>query len=68
MYQQVLEYLFESNVKVKILKFLFRNSPGYFTIDEFKRHTQESPKKIKNELENLEKVGLIKSKIIKIQK
>lgn len=53
------EKLFGSLVRVKLLKFLFRNYPGNFKVHELSRKIQESPEKTKKELEFLSKIGLI---------
>ncbi|MFH1769349.1 MAG: hypothetical protein ABH833_01635 [Parcubacteria group bacterium] len=60
MSKQVLETLFESRVRVKLLKFLFRNMGGSFNSAEVARHTQEPASAVRRELGKFKEIGLIK--------
>ena len=55
----ILDSLFNSKARVKILKFLFRNNPAFFGPRELSNMIQESPKTIKKELKVLETIGLL---------
>ena len=55
-----LDNLFGSKTRVKVLKFLFRNYPNPFTLNELSQRTQESFELIKREIDILESIGLIK--------
>jgi predicted transcriptional regulator with HTH domain len=57
---QILETLFGSRIRIKILKFLFRNYPINFSIKELSRRVQEPIEEVNKELKSLDKVGLIK--------
>ena len=60
MSKDTLDNLFGSRIRVKILKFLFRNYPGDFTICELEKRIQESYRSIKKEIDELKKIHLIK--------
>lgn len=60
MSKDILDNLFGSRIRVKILKFLFRNYPGDFFVGELSRRTQETSQVVKRELESLYKICLIK--------
>jgi len=62
MSKHTLEILFESKPKLKILKFLFRNSASSFNIRELSAHVQEGPLLVKKEVSKLIEIGLIKIK------
>ena len=62
MSKHILEILFDSKTKLKILKFLFRNSASSFNIKELSTHIQEKPITVKKELDKLAEIGLIKIK------
>ena len=55
----VLENLFKSKIRVKVLKFLFRNYPANVGIRDLAKRIQESVEVTKHELKDLEKMGLI---------
>lgn len=55
----VLEGLFNSRVRVKVLKFLFRNYPANIGAYDLAKRVQEPIELIKRELGDLEKIGLI---------
>ena len=56
----ILDNLFNSRIRVKVLKFLFRNYPVDFGCRELAGRIQEPSWAIKKEIKNLEKIGLIK--------
>ena len=58
----ILETLFDSNLRVKILKFLFRNAATSFSLKELAEHVQEKPRAVKKEVANLSEIGLIRVK------
>jgi len=62
MSKNILDNLFGSRVKVKILKYAFRNYPGDFNIQELSRRVQESSNVVKKEVQSLLQMGLIKIK------
>ena len=55
----VLEGLFNSKVRVKVLKFLFRNYPANIGVYDLSKRVQEPIELIKRELMDLENIGLI---------
>ncbi len=68
MSKDILDNLFGSRVRVKILKFLFRNHPVEFTIGELAGKIQESYSVTKHEIESLSKLRLIKkTKTVKVK-
>jgi len=62
MSKNILDNLFNSKARVKILKFLFRNYPNDFTINELAKHIQESYQVARQEVAVLREIGLIKKK------
>lgn len=58
----ILDNLFGSRTRIKILKFTFRNYPADFTISELSRMIQEPSRQVKKEIANLMDIGLIKTK------
>lgn len=60
MSSNTLDKLFSSRVRVKVLKFLFRNYPGEFLVSELIKRIQESPEETKKELKSLSEIGLLK--------
>ncbi len=59
MSKNILDNLFGSKPRVKLLKFLFRNYPNGFTIGEIARRTQESPTTIRQELNLFKELRLV---------
>ncbi len=57
---QILEHLFSSRVRVRTLKFLFRNYPVNFGLKELAKRVQETPEEVRKEIKILDKIGLIK--------
>lgn len=68
MAKQILEGLFESKSRVRVLRFLFRNFPGLFTISTIAKHTQVSRNEVRKELDNLAQIGLVRTKNLRIKK
>lgn len=66
MTKQILEGLFESRVRVRILRFLFRNFPGYFSLNAITSHVQASRGEVRRELKRLAEINLIKLKLKRI--
>lgn len=57
----ILENLFNSKLRVKVLKFLFRNYPVDIEAKDLAQRTQEKPELIRKELGKFVKIGLIKA-------
>lgn len=62
MSKDTLDNLFGSKVRVKILKFLFRNYPASIDIQTLAQRTQESPRVVRQEVEVLRSIKLLKKK------
>lgn len=62
MSKDILDNLFGSKIRVKVLKFLFRNYPADFTVKDLARRIQESNGATKKEIEALGKLRLIRKK------
>ena len=62
MSKYLLDNLFGSKARVKILKFLFRNYPADFNLSEVSKRAQESIKDVKKEIKLLIDLGLVKRK------
>ena len=60
---QILEKLFESPAKVRVLRLFLRNPDFMFTVPDLTRSTQLKTSQAKRELKKLEKLGLLKKKI-----
>lgn len=58
----LLEQLFESQPKVKVLKFFFRNHQDVFTLKQIFRRLRTNVSLVRREINKLEKLGLIKQK------
>ena len=54
-----LDKLFGSRIRVKLLRFLFRNYPGNFSVSELSKRVQEPFEETKKELKLLAELGLI---------
>lgn len=65
---QVLEQLFDSPVKVRILKLFLRNPEEYYLLAEVASKIQADRRLVKKQVNNLGKVGFFKKKIIKKKK
>ena len=62
MSKNILDKLFGSGTRVKILKFTFRNPSVDFTIAELARIVQEPLEKVKREVSFLNQINLLKPK------
>ena len=60
MSKDILDTLFGSKIRVKVLKFLFRNYPNDFSVPELSKRIQESPAATKKETRLLNQIKLIK--------
>lgn len=59
--KDILDIMFGSKIRVKVLKFLFRNYPSDFSISEVAERIQESYADTKKEIETLGDIKLIKN-------
>ncbi|MFY9457663.1 MAG: hypothetical protein WAP23_01905 [Candidatus Spechtbacterales bacterium] len=66
MSDQILEQLFESHPKVRLLKLFLRNQKSKFTIYDAKERAQLDARTAENTLEKLRKAGVLKSYARKI--
>lgn len=57
--KNTLDKLFGSRVRVKILKFMFRNYPANFSVIEVSKRVQEPLEQTKKELAFLTQLGLV---------
>ncbi|OGN34793.1 MAG: hypothetical protein A3I39_00170 [Candidatus Yanofskybacteria bacterium RIFCSPLOWO2_02_FULL_47_9b] len=62
MSKPILDNLFGSKVRVKVLKFLFRNYPADFSIKEISQRIQETPLETKKEIDLLKEILVVKKK------
>ena len=62
MSKDTLDNLFGSRLRVKILKFLFRNYPNDFNVSELSRRIQEPRKKVQKEISVLINADLVNKK------
>lgn len=58
--QRILENLFNSRTRIKILKFLFRNYPINIGARDLARRIQEPSEVVQKEIKDLQKIGLLK--------
>ena len=65
MSEQILEHLFDSPVKVKLLKLFLRNPDRYFSLDEIISKTQADSRLVRRQVKNLEGIHLLKFKKVK---
>ena len=59
MAKQILDELFDSKARVKLLKFFFRNEAGFFDVATIAKRVQESEAVVKKELGRLLKIKFI---------
>jgi predicted transcriptional regulator with HTH domain len=62
MSKPILDNLFGSKIRVKVLKFLYRNYPSDFSAFEIAKRIQEAPSLTKAEIESLKNIGIVKRK------
>ncbi|MEK7194761.1 MAG: hypothetical protein AAB667_00685 [Patescibacteria group bacterium] len=60
MSKDILDNLFGSNARVKILKFLFRNYPQQVDLKTLCERVQEPPLVVKKELTAMQEIKLVK--------
>ena len=65
MSEQILEHLFDSPVKVSLLKLFLRNPDRFFSLDEIISKTQASPRIARRQVKNLESIHFLKFKKVK---
>jgi hypothetical protein len=65
MSEKTLEHLFDSPIKVKLLKLFLRNPGRYFLLYEIAKKTQGRRNIIKKQIKGLESIGLLRSKRIR---
>lgn len=63
----ILEGLFDSTIKVKLLRLFFRNPSQRFTLDEVIDKINADPSSTRYQLRKLRKIGLLKSEMIRIE-
>lgn len=62
MSKPILDNLFGSKVRVKLLKFLYRNYPVDFSVKEIAARIQEPPELVKKEIDLLKQILVVKRK------
>ncbi|MEK7217610.1 MAG: archaellum operon transcriptional activator EarA family protein [Patescibacteria group bacterium] len=62
MSKPILDNLFGSKIRVKILKFLYRNFPADFSVREIAQRIKEPPQTTRDELELLRQITVVKHK------
>lgn len=62
MSKPILDNLFGSKIRVKVLKFLYRNYPSDFNAKEIGNRIQESTADTRQEMEFLKEMTIIKKK------
>ncbi len=65
MSERILEQLFDSPIKVKLLKLFLRNPNRYFLVSDIARKTQSRRSLIKKQVKGLESIGLVRFKRVK---
>ncbi|MCH7552343.1 winged helix-turn-helix transcriptional regulator [Patescibacteria group bacterium] len=68
MHEQILEKLFESPAKTRLLKLFLRNTETFFSASEIKRRTQLDARSISKQLDIFRSIGLIKTSTRKREK
>ncbi|MBL7053059.1 MAG: hypothetical protein ISS02_00125 [Candidatus Portnoybacteria bacterium] len=63
MSKEILEKLFDSPVKVKLLKLFLRNPDQFFTLSEVRKRTKSDLSTCRSQIAKLESIKLIKSRI-----
>lgn len=65
---QVLEQLFDSSVKVRLLKFFLRNPNDIFRAREVANRIQVNLRKVKKQIDGLKKINFLKKRTIRSKK
>ncbi len=63
----ILEGLFDSKIKVKLLRLFFRNADNRYTLDEVIGKIHSDPSSTRYQLRKLRKIGLLKSHIVRFE-
>jgi hypothetical protein len=63
--EQILEQLFDSPIKVKLLKLFLRNPSRFFLMSEIVKKTQSSRRATTRQVKGLESIGFLKLKKVK---
>ncbi len=63
--EQILEQLFESPVKLKLLKLFLRNPQKQFLLSDIIKKTQSRKREVKKQIKSLRSIGLLQQKKIK---
>lgn len=63
--EQILEQLFDSPLKVKLLKLFLRNPDRYFLLSEIVKKTQGKKKLVEKQVRGLEDISFLRSKKVK---
>lgn len=66
--EHILENLFESVPKVRILRLFMRNQENYFSFEEVRERSQISHHLVQRELGKLMKIGLVYKKTVTVRK
>ncbi len=67
MSDSILEGLFDSNIKVKLLRLFFRNAKARYTLDEVISKIHSDPSSTRYQLRKLREIGLLRSEIIRLE-
>jgi biotin operon repressor len=65
MSEQILEQLFDSPIKVKLLKLFLRNPDRYFSLPEIAKKTQGRKAMVEKQVRGLASIGFLRSKKVK---
>lgn len=63
MSKEILEKLFDSPVKVKLLKLFLRNSDQFFTLSEARKRTKSDLSSCRRQVKRLESIKFLKSRV-----
>jgi hypothetical protein len=66
--EQILEQLFESPVKLKLLKLFLRNPNRHFLLSEVIKKTQSKSGSVRKQLKSLTSIGLLRERMIRANK
>ena len=62
--ENILDKLFESTAKARLFKLFFMNPETQFTLEEIIKQTQLKKPAVKKELAKMQRLGILKSRII----
>ena len=68
MIEQTLEQLFNSEAKIRLIKFFIRNKGSFFTIKEIAKILKQNPKFLRAKINQLQKINFVLEKLIKKRK